>query len=356
MSLRPFALLVFALSLPVAAAPSKENFEVQKLADGVYAVVRQEPPGLSVDANDLFIINDRDVIVVDTSVSTSETKKIIAALRKLTSKPVRYVINTHPHDDHVIGDPVYRDEYPGVEFISTSATREALIKNAPGNRKGMFEGVPGVVEALRDALKNGKNLRGEALSAGERKGYVNDIAWAERYLLEVPKAEIVLPTVIVDETLTFHRGDRAIEIRRLGRGHTAGDLVVWLPKEKIVATGDAVIAPVPLIGGDQSFITDWASTLGKISALGATTIVPGHGAVMHDDAYVKSLASLFKAIGERTAEASKGGVALDEARKKVDLSDFEKQFAGDDPMLKFLFAYYVKGPGVAAAYREKTPG
>src|SRR5215216_6327832 len=71
------------------------NFEVQKIAEGVYAVIRKDPPGLMVDANSVFIINDDDVFVVDTSGAPSTTKEVLAALRKLTDKPVKYVINTH---------------------------------------------------------------------------------------------------------------------------------------------------------------------------------------------------------------------------------------------------------------------
>src|SRR5437016_2391353 len=83
-----------------ATSPA-DNFEVQKLAEGVYGVIRKDPPGLMVDANDVFIINDNDVIVVDTNGAPSITKHVLAALRKLTSKPVSYVINTHWHDDHI---------------------------------------------------------------------------------------------------------------------------------------------------------------------------------------------------------------------------------------------------------------
>jgi glyoxylase-like metal-dependent hydrolase (beta-lactamase superfamily II) len=100
------------------------NFEVQTIAEGVYAVVRQDPPGLMVDANSVFIVNEDDVVVVDTSGAPSTAREVVAALRKITSKPVRYVINTHWHDDHIIGDTVYREIFPGVEFIGHAEARE----------------------------------------------------------------------------------------------------------------------------------------------------------------------------------------------------------------------------------------
>src|SRR5688572_30746752 len=97
-------LLVTALAAgvlsPIAAQPPAPQFEFQKLADGVYASIRTEAVGLGVDANNLFIIDDDGVVVVDTNFGQSSTRQVLASLRTLTDKPVKVVINTHPHDDH----------------------------------------------------------------------------------------------------------------------------------------------------------------------------------------------------------------------------------------------------------------
>src|SRR4030095_13667608 len=102
-------LFIFGLIGQAGSAPQDKeaqsparNFEVQKLAEGVYGVIRKDPPGFMVDANNVFIINDDDVIVVDANGAPSITKEVLAALRKLKKKPVRYVVNTHWHDDHII--------------------------------------------------------------------------------------------------------------------------------------------------------------------------------------------------------------------------------------------------------------
>src|SRR5437868_6522498 len=110
------------------------GFSVQKLAEGVYAVIREKPPGFMVDANNVFIINDEDVIVVDSNGAPAITKEVLAALRKLTNKPVKYVINTHWHDDHIRGNQVYRDAFPGVEFIGHQTMREYLPAQGAVNR------------------------------------------------------------------------------------------------------------------------------------------------------------------------------------------------------------------------------
>ena len=112
------------------------GFDLQKVAEGVYAAIRKEPPGLMFNANVVFIINDDDVIVVDTNITPSSAKEALAALRKLTTRPVRYVINTHWHPDHISGNQVYRDAFPGVEFIAQTTTLEDLPAVGESNRKG----------------------------------------------------------------------------------------------------------------------------------------------------------------------------------------------------------------------------
>ena len=330
------------------------NFTVQKLADGVYAVLRQDLPGLMVDANNVFIINDEDVIVVDANGAPSITKEVLAALRKLTDKPVRYVINTHWHDDHIIGDTVYRAAFPNVEFIGHARNREYLSNQGKINRQNFATGAAQFAAYLRKLMAENKNLAGGALTTEERDSLNSDLRLVDLVLAEAPNTQLTLPTVAVEERLTLHRGQRVIDIRHLGSGHTAGDLIVHLPKENIVITGDLVVWPVPLVGGEQSHIGSWSTTLEKICALQPAIIVPGHGPVLRDDTYVKQLAALFASIQQQTAAAVARGETLEQVRKSVSLDEFRRQFAGESPVRKLLFSQYLTGPGIAAAFREAT--
>jgi glyoxylase-like metal-dependent hydrolase (beta-lactamase superfamily II) len=330
------------------------NFEVQKLAEGVYAVVRKDLPGLMVDANSVFIINDEDVVVVDTSGAPSTSKEVVAALKKLTGKPVKYVVNTHWHDDHIIGDPVYQEAFPGVEFIAHARMREYLPNQGAVNRKSFLQGAPGALESLKSALAKDKSITGAPISAEERESYASDIRLVELALAEAPGTRLTLPTITLEDRLTLYRGNRIIDIRHLGSGHTGGDIVVHLPREGIVITGDLVVWPVPLVGAEQSHIGDWSATLEKLRDLKPSIIVPGHGPVMRDDSYVKLMSNLFASIKQQTEAAVARGETLEQARKSVNLTDLRKQFAGDSTVRRVLFDIYVAGPSVAAAFREAS--
>ena len=364
MNLKPFLLLAGVLALALGAAatsraaetaataapqPAPGGFTVDKLADGVYAAIRTDPPGLMVDANSLFIVNDSDVVVVDAPEASAE---MIQALRKITSKPVGFLINTHWHDDHVIGNATWRKAYPGMRFIGHASLREYLPQTGANNRKNMIEGAPQFAGQMQAQMDKGRNLRDEPISDEERVSYTSDIGLVKHYMAVVPGTETVLPDIDVDEGLTLIRGSRRIEIRHLGNGHTKADLVVWLPNERIAATGDLVVWPIPLVGSDQSHVRDWPGTLDALLALSPAIFVPGHGPVMHNADYIKQERELFASINTQVGPAVARGDTLDATRKAVDLSAFREQFAGASKVRQFAFGMYVAGPAVESAYRD----
>jgi glyoxylase-like metal-dependent hydrolase (beta-lactamase superfamily II) len=348
------AALLFASATAGRAAPPDplRNFALETLADGVVAVIRQDPAGLMVDANNVFIINDDDVVVVDTNGNPAITREVLGALKRLTPKPVRYVVNTHYHDDHIRGNAVYREAFPGVAFVAHPFARDYLPAQGTENRKAFLDGAPKFVEQLEDLLLKNRNLSGQELSGEERLSLESDVRLASAVLENGAAAGTVLPTITVADRMVLHRGRRTIEILALGSGHTAADLVVWLPLEGIVVTGDLVAWPVPLVGSPQSHVAEWAATLGRVRDLHAKTIVPGHGPVLHDDRYLASLQEMFSAIASGAKAAAARGDTLEQARKAIDLEPFRTALAGDSKVRRLLFSTYIAGPAVEAAYNE----
>jgi glyoxylase-like metal-dependent hydrolase (beta-lactamase superfamily II) len=328
-------------------------FELQKLAEGVYAAIRKEPPGLMFNANSVLIINDDDVVVVDTNITPSSAKEVLAALRKLTKKPVKYVINTHWHPDHISGNQVYRDAFPGVEFIAQETTLKDLPAVGESNRKNLLTNGPAFAAKLRGLVEKNKSLDGGPLTEEERTSYLSDATQLEQLVKEAPGIQIILPTLTIEDHLTLHRGDRTIDIRYLGRAHTRADLVVYLPKEGVVITGDIVVWPVPLVGS-TSYPLDYAATLEKLLALHASVIVPGHGPVLHGDSYIKLMVRLLASIKQQVEAAVIRGETLEQTRKHVNLDEFRKAFAGDSKLRQIIFDAYVTGPAVAAAFNQAS--
>jgi cyclase len=299
------------LVLAAAAASPPARFDVEKIAEGVFALVRMEPPGLLPEGNAVFIVDEDGVVVVDTNLLLASAKESLAALRKLTSKPVRYVINTHWHDDHVTGNQVYLDAFPGLEIVAHQTGREDMTGVGAENRKHMLEDGPPFTDRLRKCIETGKTLAGAPMSPGERAAYQSDVAIFDEYAAQAGRVRLTPPTIGVADKLTLHRPGRDIEVRWLGRAHSRGDLVVLLPKEGILLGGDVVARPV--IVGDKSYLADWIGTLEKLRALGPKLIVPGHGAVQRDNSYVALLHDMLVSVKGQTEAAVLRGETLEQA-------------------------------------------
>jgi glyoxylase-like metal-dependent hydrolase (beta-lactamase superfamily II) len=132
---------------------------------------------------------------------------------------------------------------------------------------------------------------------------------------------------------------RPVELRFLGNGTTDGDLIAWLPKQRIVATGDLVVAPIPF--GFGSYPQSWQSDLDKLIAMHARLIIPGHGLPMRDDSYVRKLRTMLADLRARMAVIGPKE-ELEQAKRDIApaFAPFEKQFAGDDPWLQNWFVEY----------------
>ena len=250
-------ILVVAVSLALIASPGygqASSIRTEKLADGVYAILRGTEPANPSDANTTVIINENDVVVVDANITPGSSRRVIAEIKKLTRKPVRYVINTHVHSDHTYGNMAYADAYPGVEFIAHPGTREDYIKNdIPAFAANQKTEYPGQIAMFRAAIARGKTRDGSrAYTPKEIAGFRQQIAALEWFLTETKDLRHVPATLMVSDSLVLHRGARRIVVLHPGRANTRGDLVVYLPEEKIMATGDMVVSPVPFALGITS--------------------------------------------------------------------------------------------------------
>lgn len=185
---------------------ASENFRVQKIAKNVYAIIRQELPLLWFNSNTVFIIGKKHVTVVDSNISSEYTKEVLAALRKLPDKPVRFVINTHWHEDHIIGNHVYRDAFPNAEFIGHKSTLTDLPTIGAANRRGSIENGQGFVELLRAQIAKGEKLAGQKITEEEKLGYSSNVKLVESYLAEAPNFQIILPTITVENKLELNGG------------------------------------------------------------------------------------------------------------------------------------------------------
>lgn len=254
--------------------------ELTRLSNNVYAYLggRDDSPRHSFAANAGVIIGERGVLVVDTLMSAQEGQHLLAAIRTITDKPIRYVVNTHTHLDHVLGNGVFADL--GATVIAHEADRSALASQG-------------------DALL--RRAAGYGLTPEELAG-----------------TRVVVPDLAFGQRLTIDLGGEEVQLIHGSPSHTPGSLVVYLPGQKLLFSGDILFSDFHpnLSEGD---LTGWCRTLDTLLAMEIQRIVPGHGPLSTKDDLreMKRYLVLFDAEARRLAAGFRDIEALSAAILKV---------------------------------------
>ncbi|MBC7897808.1 MAG: MBL fold metallo-hydrolase [Cytophagaceae bacterium] len=334
-------------------ASQEPGFERTEVAPGVHAFVFDNAlgEGAGVDGTALVIINSDDVVVVDAQGMPVTARRVIAEIRKLTPKPVRIVVNTHWHGDHWLGNQAYRDAYPGVEFVAhANMVADAKAEELSGLDKWRNTGLPAMIADFEQRYAKGIRRDGKPYSTEDSarvRARIASFKWALPGLEEITP---VLPTRTITDSLVLQRGERTIVIQYLGRGNTRGDLSVWLPRERVLATGDLLVNPAPYAFG--SYLGEWMVTLGRLHTLPAAVIVPGHGAIQRDWAYVDLFVEMLGSTLAQARAAVAKGLDLEATRKAVDLSAYRTRFVRGDSAVAGAFDAFYLAPAVERAWLE----
>src|SRR5579872_1050777 len=229
-----FFLLLSVLSIASTfvfgdSTETKER-SITKLAEGIYEIRHPDAPDTFPQGNTTVIIGDKSVLVVDSCLLPSTTAQDIEQIRKWTNKPVTYLVNTHWHFDHTLGNAAYAAAFPAVQIVAHTATLKTIADFNPG----AVLRYPDRAERFRKVLDSGKNPDGRPLTAAERQDYEHSLAGLGPVVAEFKNVTQLAPNVSFDHELNIDLGNRLVEIKHLGRGNTAGDTIVYLPKERIL--------------------------------------------------------------------------------------------------------------------------
>ena len=240
--------------------------------------------------------------MVDAQFTRAATRETIAAIRRLTDKPLGYVINTHWHDDHVAGNQVYQDSFPSVRFVmhgNTAADLATPRRNQPDGTS--WKGRPAAVERFERLLAMNLGIDSTKATPMEREAIESAVRIVRQYVAEARAFRSITATDTVHRRMTLGQGLNQIDLLWFGLGNTRGDLVVHMPARGIVATGDLVVAPVPF--AFNSHPSSWIEVLDSLLALNPRLIVPGHGPVMRDLQYVRSVRGWLDRINREVSQA-----------------------------------------------------
>jgi glyoxylase-like metal-dependent hydrolase (beta-lactamase superfamily II) len=327
-----------------ANTSDRDLFELKPVADGVYAAIAA--PRFKVNCNAAVILTNDGVIVVDSHSKPSAALALYREIQTVTRQPIRKIINTHFHWDHTQGNQAYAEHFKDIEIIASQRTRENMTDPNAG-----AGGIPYIEKQLSSVPKEIDDLKAkivQSADAAQKARLEANLAQVEAYLKELQQMKPVLPTRTLSSSVTLNEGGREIQILLLGRGHTDGDVFIYLPKEQVVASGDALIDWMPYL--NDGYPEDWIRTLDALEQFDFTRVIPGHGEVVGKDhlAFFRGyLSDLVSAVKQAAAD----GAGLEEMKKTIAERLAPKYERG---MSKYSLGQYREriGLNVEMAYRK----
>ena len=276
------SLAMATLPLGAHAAEGYVHFDWQSVADGVWVGISK--PGSYQTGNTVIIsLPGQGSMVVDSQLAPYMGQEIVEKVKELGVAPVRYLVNTHLHQDHVGGNIAFRKAYPKVEIIAHSATCRGV------EDKTKRQAILRVPRLSTQADQLMAKRAGLAAGDPEIAGIDRMVAGIRLYLEDAKNFEWVMPEKCLDfkpgQQRVIQAGGRRIEIKHVGGSHSAGDLIVWLPKEKVVAVGDIWSTGGDFllnsgIDGRDGSVVDAPKVQKAIAALPFEVAIPGHRAVV----------------------------------------------------------------------------
>jgi glyoxylase-like metal-dependent hydrolase (beta-lactamase superfamily II) len=284
---------------------SAKQISFTRLSDNAYAYTAEGDPNSGV------IIGDDAVMVIDTTATPIMAQDLIARIRSVTNKPIKYVVLSHYHAVRVLGASAYFKE-GATEIIASRGTWDLIVERGEADMKSEIERFPRLFQAAES---------------------IPGLTW---------------PTMVFERELTLHLGKLEVKLMHIGPGHTRGDTIAWIPSQRICFSGDLVEYNAGVYTGDAQ-LEEWPDTLETLRAMKPEQLVPGRGPAMRTAADCDKAIDYTKKWVSDLYQTARSGVAAGKDLKAV-FADTRKVM---DPVFGSVFIYEHCLPfDVSRAYDE----
>jgi len=294
----------------------------QEVADGVWFATGTG--SVHTMSNALVLVGEFDTLVVDSHVTPAAARSLLESLSVITDKPVRYLVNSHYHFDHAHGNQSFP---PGVEIIGHEYTRMKLNGEA-GNvlEESTFKSFSDPVPATIATLERRAQTETDPASKAE---LLERARVQKAYLDAMPEIRPTPPNITLETKMTVFQvvanGSREIQLHHFGRAHTGGDVVIFLPKEKVAFTGDMMLPGLSYMG--DAHVDEWPATLEGLKTSDFDTWLPGHGPVMRTREPIGHFQAYLRDLWTKASDMHRRGVSADDAATQIDMTNHRANYA-----------------------------
>ena len=293
------------------------RFEISKVAENVYFALAR--PFAMANSNAAIFVNTENVIVVDAHSHPAAAAALIGQIRtEVTKKPVRYLIDTHFHFDHTQGNAAYMATGSKVHIIASNATKILMSKMlVPKLRAAMDPASPGPrgAEQVAHKLEDLHQRLSKSTSDAERAQLRTQIDQVEAWATEMRNFEPVLPTITFDDTYVIKDREHDLHLEFHGMGHTAGDIVVFCPQKKVIATGDIIHPGFPAFV--DAYPLAWPKSIDSIARLDFIYTIGGHGKLESDRKDMTGERNYIEELTERVLNGKKSGRTMADLQRTI---------------------------------------
>ncbi len=315
---------------PGADAHEGAAYEITEVRPGIWHAVGTG--AMNVGANAAIVDLGASLLLVDSHITPAAAWVLLEELAPLTPKPIRYVVNTHFHFDHIHGNQVFGDE---VEILGHQTTYDIVSSGGSVSGTawdGFVATLPNQIAAIEAEL--------QAAPEGEREEVAARLARMRAYQEATAAIEPIAPTITLDGKLAIYRGGHEIQLLWKGRGHTPGDVVVYLPERRVLITGDLVVFGLPFMG---DAFPEWGDTVRRFAELDFELVLPGHGPPFEDRQKLLNLADYLDDFWEQARGLHAAGTSAEDAARTMDLTAHAPNFPG-----------LIEGPGAPQVAVERA--
>ncbi len=280
---------------------TSSNFELIKLADGVYACIHKIS-GKAI-SNAGIIDNGKETIIFDDFLSPKVAEELLLVVEQFGLSPIKYIVNSHYHNDHIRGNQMFSEDIP---IISTTKTAELIEFWEPKEIEDEKSYAPRRFEYFDSLLTA---YEGDSTD----REYVDIQMWRPYFEILSESHKVVktrLPNLFVDERKNIDGPMRKVQLFSNGKGHTESDLVLYLPDDQIIFTGDLVFNTChPYLA--NGFPEEWKKYLTDLGSLNITSVVPGHGPVGNKE-IIAEMRNYIISIEKKAKEIVEDGIPIEE--------------------------------------------